>query len=102
MTQPNKGHGDARPVASEIGQSFISNRNYESHKRNHSKNPKSLFVSNSNFRIVIIFGQGIQTYGSRRKTLSKSSLPATGRASPWELKNLNVREELYRILSSRK
>ena len=70
---------------SEIGQSFMSIRNYYSRHRDLRKNPSSPFVRKSNLRIITIFGQEFPNNESGRKTLSKLQRPETGRASAWEL-----------------
>ena len=69
----------------EIGQFFMSIRNYYSTQTNHRKNLKSPLVRKSNLRIINIFGREILNSGSGRKTLSKTHRPKTGVAAPWEL-----------------
>ena len=73
---------------SEIGQSFMSIRNYYSRHRDLRKNPSSPFVRKSNLRIITIFGQEFPNNESGRKTLSKLQRPETGRASAWELNGI--------------
>ena len=73
---------------SEIGQSFMSIRNYYSRHRDFRKNPSSLFVSKSNLRIITIFDREFLNNESGLKTLSKLQRPETGRASAWELSSI--------------
>ena len=69
----------------EIGQDFMSIRNYDSTQTNHRKNLSSPFVRKSNFKIINIFGREILNCESWRKALSKRLRPEIGVAAPWEL-----------------
>ena len=71
----------------EIGQFFMSIRNYDSTQTNNRKNLSSPLVRKSNFKIINIFGREILNCGSWRKTLSKRHRPEIGVAAPWELIN---------------
>ena len=69
----------------EIGQFFMSIRNYDSTQTNCRKNLSSPLVRKSNLKIINIFGREILKCGSGRKTLSKTHRPEIGVAAPWEL-----------------
>ena len=70
----------------EIGQFYLSIRNYDGTQTNHRKNLSSPTVRKSNLKIINILGREILNNGSGRKTLSKTHRPETGVAAPWELK----------------
>ena len=70
---------------SEIGQFFLSTRNYDSCQRNLMKNLSTPFGRKSNLKIINIFGREILNSGRGRKTLSKTHRPETGGAVRWDL-----------------
>ena len=72
----------------EIGQFFMSIRNYDSTQTNYRKKRSSPLVRKSNLKIINIFGREILNSGSGRKKLSKTHRPKTGVAAPWELTSL--------------
>ena len=69
----------------EIGQFFMSIRNYDSTQTIHRKKLSSPFDRKSNLKIINILGREILNSGNGRKTLSKRHRPKTGRAARWEL-----------------
>ena len=69
----------------EIGQFFMSIRNYDSTQTIHRKNLSSPIDRKSNLKIINILGREILNSGSWRKTLSKRHRPKTERAARWEL-----------------
>ena len=69
----------------EIGQFFMSIRNYDSTQTIHRKNLSSPIDRKSKIKIINIFGRKILNSGSGRKTLLKRQRPKTGRAARWEL-----------------